>query len=270
MTLVHAPRRADSTDERSPDSSPLRVSASTAYESGIPPARERFARPPGSDAALGQLELLLVEGTRAEANLGLLLRGLKHLTAGAAAAQEANTVLVQELEALRVRLGKVYETEAVLQQRVHTLENALDAAARERESWLVQEDAFLVALLDEHEQKLFDQGRQHERRLAELDLAFDELTRERDNARTEVQRLTYERDAAVALLNEPVQSPDRTPSPAPATAGSGARIGSVKLVKSAVPAAEAGRRPSGGYSLSADEMDEEHVSTTPTSRPPQP
>lgn len=268
MTLVHAPQRADATDERSPDSSPLRVSTSTAYESGIPPARERFARPAETDAALEQLELLLVEGTRAEANLGLLLRGLKHLTAGAASAQEANTVLVQELEALRTRLGKVYETEAVLQQRVHTLENALEATARERESWLVQEDAFLVALLDEHEQKLFDQGRQHERRLAELDLAFDELTRERDLARTEVQRLTYERDAAVALLNEPVQSVDRTPSPAPA--GSGARLASVKLVKSAVPAAETGRRPSGGYSMSGDAMDEEHVSTTPTSRPPQP
>jgi hypothetical protein len=268
MTLAHAPEGADSADESGPDSANLRVSQNTAYESGIPPARDRLARANDTDAALEQLELVLVESTRAEANLGLLLRGLKHLAAGAATAQEANAILVQELGALRVRLSKVYESESLLQHRVHTLENALDAAARERESWLVQEDAFLAALLDEHEQKMFDAGRQHERRLAELDLAFDELTRERDNARTEVQRLTYERDAAVALLNEPVASTERTPSPSPSSPVSSGRLGSVKLPKPILkpkPSAQ-----SGGYSLRSEELAEEHFDNTPTSRPPRP
>src|SRR6185503_6532876 len=118
MTLAHATESAEHTEERTPDSANLRVSLNTAYESGIPPARERLSRSADSDAAIDQLELVLVESTRAEANLGLLLRGLKHLAAGASAAQEANSVLVQELELLRSRMGKVYESESLLQKRV--------------------------------------------------------------------------------------------------------------------------------------------------------
>jgi hypothetical protein len=264
MTLAHAPEDADSNDEPSPDSGNLRVSLKTAFESGIPPARERLTRASESNAAIDQLELVLVESTRAEANLGLLMRGLKHLSAGAAAAQEANSVLMQELEALRSRLGKVYESESLLKQRVQSLENVIDASVRERESWLVQEDAFLAGLLDEHEQKLFDVERQHERKLAELDLSFDELRRERENARTEVMRLTYERDAAVALLNEPVASTERTPSPSPASAG---RLGSVKLPPILKPKPELASRPVAGYSLVSDQVEDE-LDSRPTSRPP--
>jgi hypothetical protein len=264
MTLAHAPEGADSNDEPSPDSGNLRVSLKTAFESGIPPARERLTRASESNAAIDQLELVLVESTRAEANLGLLMRGLKHLSAGAAAAQEANSVLMQELEALRSRLGKVYESESLLKQRVQSLENVIDASVRERESWLVQEDAFLAGLLDEHEQKLFDVERQHERELAELDLSFDELRRERENARTEVMRLTYERDAAVALLNEPVASTERTPSPSPGSAG---RLGSVKLPPILKPKPELASRPVAGYSLVSDQVEDE-LDSRPTSRPP--
>ena len=268
MTLAHAPESADSNDEPSPDSGNLRVSLKTAHESGIPPARDRLTRSTDSSAALEQLELVLVESTRAEANLGLLIRGLKHLGAGAAAAQEANAILMQELDALRSRLGKVYESETLLKQRVQTLENVIDASVRERESWLVQEDAFLASLLDEHEQKLFEVERLHERKLAELDLAFDELSRERENARVEVMRLTYERDAAVALLNEPVASTERVPSPTPPSAG---RLGSVKLPKPILkPKPEISSRPVVGYSLVSDQIDEEQLDNRPTSRPPRP
>lgn len=267
MTLAHAPQGADSRDEASPDSGNLRVSLKTAHESGIPPARERLTRATDSSAALEQLELVLVESTRAEANLGLLVRGLKHLAAGAASAQEANAILMQELEALRGRLGKVYESESLLKQRVQTLENVIDASVRERESWLVQEDAFLAALLDEHEQKLFEIERLHERKLAELDLSFDELRRERENARVEVMRLTYERDAAVALLNEPVANIDPTPSPSPATAG---RLGSVKLPPILKPKPDIASRPLVGYSMLSDEVEDEQLDNRPTSRPPRP
>ena len=269
MTLAHAPEGADSNDEPSPDSGNLRVSLKTAHESGIPPARDRLSRSTtDSDAALDQLELVLVESTRAEANLGLLIRGLKHLAAGAGAAQEANAILVQELEALRTRVAKVYESEAVLKQRVQTLENVIDATARERDSWLLQEDAFLAGLLDEHEQKLFELERAQERKLAEMDLAFDELRRERENARIDVQRLTYERDAAVALLNEPLASTERTPSPSPSSVG---RLGSVKLPKPILkPKPDIASRPIVGYSLVSDELEEDRLSNTPTSRPPRP
>lgn len=278
MTLAHSPDGADNHEERSPDSRNLRVSGNTSFESGIPPARERLARGTGSEAALDQLELVLVESTRAEANLGLLLRGLKHLTAGASAAQEANLVLAQELEALRARLGKVYETENVLQQRVLTLENALDSAARERETWLVQEDAFLAALLDEHEQKLFDLERLHERKLAELDLAFDELRRQHELARTEVMRMTYERDAAVALLNEPgpvepEPAARESQSPAPPLAGgSGVRLGAVRLASRPAFAAkvEGASHTVGGYSMAGDEIFDDSDQGRITERPPRP
>ena len=248
MTLAHAPE-GDARDEASPDSGNLRVSQNTAFESGIPPARDRLARNSDTEQALEQLELVLVESTRAEANLGLLLRGLKHLVAGTSAAQEANALLLQELESLRFRVGKVYAHESVLQKRVQLLENALDGAARERESWLVQEDAFLVELLDDHEQKLASIARAQDRRLAELDRSMDELRQQRDIARTEVTRLIYERDAAVALLNEPIASTERTPSAPPASVIR-SPLGSVKLPKPALKSKpDISSRPIVGYSV---------------------
>jgi regulator of replication initiation timing len=270
MTLAHAPNGSDSSDERSPDSGDLRVSQKTGFESGIPPARDRLVRAAQSEAALEQLELVLVESTRAEANLGLLHRGLKHLAAGASAAQEANAVLVQELEALRGRLSKVYESESLLQQRVQTLENALEAAGRERDSWLVQEDAFLAGLLDEHEQKVFDLERNHERRLGELDLTLDELRQQRDSARSEVLRLTYERDAAVALLNEPIAHTERNPTPVPGSSSPGVALGSMKLAKQALPSkSENSGRPLVGYAVAATDVAEEHLEGSQLStRPP--
>ena len=265
MTLAHAPNGKPSEEEAGPDSGNLRVSLETAHESGIPPARDRLARAGDSDAALDQLEQVLVESTRAEANLGLLLRGLRHLTTGASAAQEANAVLMQELEGLRIRISKVYESEALLRQRVQSLENASDAAARERESWLLQEDAFLAGLLDEHEQKLFDVERTHERRLAELDLALEELRLQRDSARGEATRLIYERDAAVALLNEPIASTERTPDQrSPSSSG---RLGSVKLPKPVLkPKPDLASRPLVGYSLTAEDA-EQRLESTLSSRP---
>jgi hypothetical protein len=270
MTLARATHGAAS-DEAGPDSSALRVSQNTAHESGIPPARDRLARSADTEHALEQLELVLVESTGAEANLGLLLRGLKHLANGAGAAREANALLIHELETLRARVAKVYENESVLQQRVQMLENALDGAARERTSWLLQEDAFLAELLDDHEQKLLTVQRAHDHRLAELDQAFDELRRQRDLARTEVTRLIYERDAAVALLNEPIASTERTPSPPTASAvGVRTTLGSVKLpALKSKPAASS--RPLVGYSVVHEDVAQPRpASSKPGTRPPRP
>jgi hypothetical protein len=269
MTLVHAPDPVGS-EGLGPDSSSLRVSNNTAFESGIPPARDRLARSDASEAALEQLEMVLVESTRAEANLGLLLRGLKHLSIGATAAQQANSALLGELEGMRDRVARVYENERVLQQRVTSLENTLDASMRERDSWLAQEDAFLAELLDDHEKKLLEQERAHDRRLAELDRVIEELRLQRDNARVEVTRLTYERDAAVALLNEPAS--DAPPIPATPTPTSGVVIGSVRLPKPVLKQKpDISSRPLVGYSVTDGKVAEEALQGAKSaSRPPRP
>lgn len=265
MTLAHAPDRSPR-EETSPDSGNLRVSTNTAFESGIPPARDRLARSANTEQALEQLEMVLVESARAEANLGLLLRGLKHLANGADAARESNALLLQELEALRIRVSKVYQNEAALQQRVSSLENALDVTARQRESWLAQEDAFLVELLDDHEEKVASISRSQDRRMAELDRALSELRQQRDLARTEVMRLTYERDAAVALLNEPTSSTARTPNPPVPSSGS-RTLGSVKLpALKSKPAASS--RPLVGYSVVDQVSATERAEIKRTPRPP--
>lgn len=267
MTPLHAPDTL-APEELGPDSSNLRVSLNTAHESGIPPARDRLARSDDNEAALEQLEMVLVESTRAEANLGLLLRGLKHLSAGAGAAREANAALMLELELLRERVARVYESERVLQHRVSSLENALDASVRERASWLVQEDAFLAELLDDHEKKLLEQERSNDRRLAELDRTIEELRLQRDNSRIEVTRLTYERDAAVALLNEPVTHVQLTPTPPSGVQR--AVIGSVRLPKPVIKQKpDISSRPLVGYAVSEGEVaDEKLEGAQSSSRPP--
>jgi hypothetical protein len=268
MTRAHA-SAGNASNEAGLDSANMRVSNKTAYESGIPPARDRLARAADSDQALAQLESVLVECTRTEANLALLLRGLQHLTSGASAAREAHAVLLHELEVLRARVAQVYQHEQVSLQRIQTLENALQTAARERDSWLLQEDAFLAELLEDHEQTLLTTQRVHDRRLAELDCAFEELQKQRDLARTEVTRLTYERDAAVALLNEPVAATERAPSvPPPSALTSRSPLGSLRLpaLKSKP---EASSRPLVGYSLVHEDVLQPRLQGLPrTSRPP--
>ena len=97
----------------------------------------------------------------------------------------------------------------------------------------------------------------------------DELSRARDNARTEIMRLTYERDAAVALLNEPVASTEKVPSPVPPSASGAVRLGSVKLPMPVLkPKPDLASRPVVGYSMQSDEVDEEQLDNRPTSRPP--
>jgi hypothetical protein len=271
MTWAPVTDAAPSGDDSGPDRGDLRLRPQESHDSGIPPARERFVVAPDSHAALEQLERVLVESTRAEANLGLLLRGLRHMTAGASAAQEANGALMLELDELRHRVSRAYERESLLKRRVDSLEHALEVAGRERDAWLLQEDAFLVGLLDDHEQRLFELERAHEQRLFELERAHEhqiselerahqgelavsslelqELRLQRDGARGEVARASYERDAAVALLNEPA------PREAPPELSVPAVLGAVRLVKPSLrQPSEPSSRPSGGYSLRGGEV----------------
>ncbi len=264
---------ASAAHDLAPDSGDLRVSRHTVHESGIPPARERLSASERDLAgAMDQLELALVESTRTEANLGLLLRGLKHLANGAGAAREANALLVQELESLRIRVAKVYEHEAVLEQRVALLEGALDAAAREHDAWLEEDDAFLATLLTEHEAERQELQRDHERKLAVLEEALLELGAHREVLRTEASRLTYERDTAVALLNDPVASTIRPPSPMPppSSVKSSPPVGVFRPSRPSLKVKpEASSRPLIGYSVAADEVSQDTIEgAQPSSRPP--
>ena len=281
MTPPHAQPAGFELDDEDPDSGRLRVSAGTVHESGIPPARERLHR--DADLALKsleQLELALVESTRAEANIGVLLRGLQHLHASANAAREANAALLLELQDLRQTLARTHEHESALAQRLELLTHLLDAtrreAERERELWIRQEDAFLVELISDYEEKLDQAVVEHRRRYGELQRLLADARVERDAARTELRQITYERDAALAALVEPAPStepmqslpPSATrgapgPEPVPATARSQSspfEIGSLKLRKAPLKQKPpSSTRPLIGYSMGGADVREERL-----------
>ena len=173
--------------DRAPDSSSLRVSTNTQHESGIPPARAR------QELALERsdehLELALAGVSRTEANLGQLLRGLKHLASGAAAAREANLELLHELDELRAHLIHVNEEEVTLRHRMAQLEQLLDMmrheSGRERQFLIEQQDLFLVEILSDHERQIAQlHGTLREAVSRKTDVvALTELIAQRDQAR---------------------------------------------------------------------------------------
>jgi len=249
--------------EPAPDSTALRVRTDLTHESGIPPARLNFDSPASSEE---RLELALAGVSRTEANLGQLLRGLKHLAAGAAAAREANLELVHELDDLRAHLAQVNEEEAALRYRTTQLEQLLDLvrseAAREREFLIEQQDLFLVEIMSDHDRQLADLRASlletANRRADSRELA--ELTAQRDQAREYALRCERERDLAwqeLALGHAPTLTPS-TPSEsgAPERKSSATAIGSIALKAIRVGAQNPdGQREPTRYSLSGDEIE---------------
>ncbi|HEY4105694.1 MAG TPA: hypothetical protein VGM44_17465 [Polyangiaceae bacterium] len=248
--------------DRAPESSSLRVSTNTQLESGIPPARSREER--SLDASEERLELALAGVSRTEANLGQLLRGLKHLAAGANAAREANLELVCELDELRAHLVHVNEEEAALRHRTTQLEQLLDLARHdannEREFLIEQQDLFLVEIMSDHDRQiaqLRSNLREAARRRMEAhEREIRELAAQRDQAREYATRCERERDLAwqeltsgQTLTSNP-KSEERTAS----KSGSKA-IGSISLkaVQVGSQIADTERQPT-GYSLSGDEI----------------
>ena len=187
---------------------PLQVSLNTTFESGIPPARGRHD--PRVDSGLGHLESALASVTRTEANLGLLVRGLKHLASGALAARDANTELVHELDVLRTCLTRSHEHEYALRFRMSQLEQLLDLireeSASERAFLTEQQDLFLVEIMTDHDRQVADLRRQLGARgphhltdgTASDDAAreLEELRLQRDQARDFAASCERERDAA--------------------------------------------------------------------------
>jgi hypothetical protein len=252
--------------ERAPDSNSLRVSMNTQHESGIPPARMRqeLSLSAGED----RLDLALAGVSRTEANLGQLLRGLKHLAAGAAAAREANIELAHELDELRAHLVHVNEEEVALRYRMAQLEQLLDVvrheSGRERDFLIEQQDLFLLEILNDHERQIGELRRgirEAAPQKAELAPDVAELIAQRDQAREYATRCERERDLAWQEL-----ATGHAPSPAPSavsatesgvTRKSGATaIGSIALKAVTLSGAQIpdSERPSTGYSLSHEEI----------------
>ncbi|HEY0464725.1 MAG TPA: hypothetical protein VGC79_10970 [Polyangiaceae bacterium] len=263
-------------EEPVPGSSPLRVSTNTLLESGIPPARQREeadGQPVSDlgstlDSGIERMETALANQVRTEANLGLLARGLKHLSASAQAAREANSELMNELDELRTHLTRSHQEEQATRFRMSQLEQLLDVirheTARERAFLIEQQDLFLVEILTDHERQigdLHDRLREASQNKIDTDLVR-ELSAQRDQAREYATRCERERDLAWQELADaaaptPPANPDRVQrSPSAATA-----IGSVSLRTLSVPASGAApdterlsERSSTGYSLSGEDV----------------
>lgn len=261
------PFPAGSQLERVPDSSPLRVSTNTQYESGIPPARIREEL--SLRASEERVELALAGVSRTEANLGQLIRGLKHLATGAAAAQAANLELVHELDELRAHLVYVNEEEVALRYRMTQLEQLLDVirheSSRERDFLIEQQDLFLVEIMSDHDRQLADLRRSlreaSNRKTDAHEIA--ELVAQRDQAREYATRCERERDLAwqeLASDHSPTLTP--TPTPTPTSESGTARksgptaIGSISLKAVPISAAQLPdtERQATGYSLSGDDI----------------
>jgi hypothetical protein len=182
MTLSQA-EKVTSMGDLNPDSGPLPVSADTTRESGIPPARERWSEVRTLAArAEEHAELALAENIHVEANLGLLLRGLSSLAAGAEAMRRSNSNLSEELDSLRELLARCHADEMALKHRVISLEQTVDAtkrdASRARAFFIEQEDAFLRELITDHEHEL----RELRRELSEAIAARDDARRRSEPA----------------------------------------------------------------------------------------
>jgi hypothetical protein len=255
-----------------PGSSRLRVSPNTLFESGIPPARERTQAPAERsleleltlDGGVERLEAALTNAVRTEANLGLLLRGLKHLLGSAQTARAANDELMHELEELRHHLTRSHEDEHALRFRMSQLEQMLDVVrhetSRERAFLIEQQDLFLVEIMNDHDRQL-DELRQRLRESSQNKAEahrLEELTAQRDQAREYATRCERERDLAwqeLAAAAVPAERVQRSPSAATA-------IGSINLRSVAVPASSAAtdseraERPATGYSVSGEDVSE--------------
>jgi hypothetical protein len=84
------------------------------------------------------------------------MRSIRDLSSGVTGAREANVQLLRELESMADLLGAANERQLALRNRVslleQTLERAQKEAANERNYILEQQDAFIAAMMEDHEQ----------------------------------------------------------------------------------------------------------------------
>lgn len=185
--------------------------------SEVPAALLASHRPRGPESSQHMLAALSAS-SRAEASLSTLMRSIRDLSAGVTGAREANVQLVQELEGMADLLGAANERQLALRNRVslleQTLERAQKEAANERAYILEQQDAFIAAMMEDHEQVVrelngeLEAARRPSQRpsnypdLPSVAVAANEaeLREELASAQSIVQRLLAERERARETL----------------------------------------------------------------------
>jgi hypothetical protein len=161
------------------------------------------------------------------------MRAIRDLSSGVSGAREANVQLLRELESMADMLGSANETQLALKNRVglleQTIERAHQEASAERAYILEQQDAFIAAMMEDHEQVLVELHRELETAKARpntrtttlpdfpgivepteekdlrgaLDAAertIEKLFAERDRARETLLKLQAQRDEAQATV----------------------------------------------------------------------
>lgn len=200
------------------DSQPPDPAAKATVKSDRPPSR-----PPGSGRdSSAHLHAALSASGRAEASLSTLMRAIRDLSSGVSNAREANVQLLRELEAMSDLLGAANERQLALKNRIALLEQSLERAhveaTRERAYILDQQDAFIAAMMDDHEQVIAELNREIDAaRLrpsqrasgfttmpnlaqAAVEPTDDTLRNELEDAKKTIEKLTGERDRARETL----------------------------------------------------------------------
>ena len=258
--------------EPAADSSSLRVNFNTTLESGIPPARERRNVESGIleldlEHGVQRMEAALANAVRTEANLGLLMRGLKHVATSAEAARTANTELMHELDELRSELARSQSEEHALRYRMFQLEQLLTVirqeTASERAFLIEEQDRFLREILTDHERQLHDlrqRLRDPRAGTSEAD-EIAELKAQRDQAREYATRCERERDLAWEELATGIAPPTERMPRSPSGA---AQIGAINLRSKSASASPSTseektekERSATGYSLSGEGVKDE-------------
>jgi hypothetical protein len=198
-----------------------------------PSAPERKSSLPPRSRSSAHLQAALSASGRAEHSLSTLMRAIRDLSSGVSGAREANLQLVRELEAMADLLGAANETQLALKNRVALLEQTLERthqeASAERAYILEQQDGFIAAMMEDHEQVLVELHRELETAKARpfsrtttlpdfpgvaepseekdlhgaLDAAertIEKLFGERDRARETLLKLQAQRDEAQATV----------------------------------------------------------------------
>jgi hypothetical protein len=170
------------------------------------------------------------------------MRAIRDLSSGVSGAREANVQLLRELESMSDLLGSANERQLALKNRVTLLEQSLERAhieaQRERAYILDQQDAFIAAMMDDHEQVIAELRREVDAARnrpsqrptkfpdlpesgdsagelrAELEAAktaIGKLLSERDRARETLLKVQAQRDEAQAALVDVGRDPSRPP-----------------------------------------------------------
>jgi hypothetical protein len=135
-------------------------------------------------------------GSRAGSSLTELSNLVSELSRGLSGARQANERLAHELSTLRAMLGSANEQQLSLTHRAAQLEEELrlsqSAAERERQLLARQQDDFLTAILEEHDNEGVRASEALARAQTERDEAqalAEKRERERDELRAEASRL---------------------------------------------------------------------------------